>query len=225
VNSREKGKGAKIIVTSTVKGEGKTFAAVNLGITLANTGKKTLLVGADLRNPKMYQYMEDETKLQGVTDYLVDDGLCLDKLIGKSKLHTQLDILSSGSIPPNPYELLKQEKIGAMFTKLEGSYDYIIIDTAPSMLVADTFLITQYADLILYVVRAGFTEKELLEFPLNALEEGKLQNLSFVLNDVIVGNLGYGNKYGYGYAQDKPSFWNRPSLLSNNNYKQVKELI
>lgn len=209
VNSKDKSKGVKIFVTSTVKGEGKTFTVVNLGITLANTGKKTLLVGADLRNPKLSQYMEHKTKLLGVTDYLVDDSLALDKLIGKSKLHTQLDLLSSGSIPPNPYELLKQEKIGAMFTKLEGDYDYIIIDTAPSMLVADTFLITKYADLILYVVRAGFTEKELLKFPLNAKEEGKLQNVSFVLNDVNPGNLGYGNKYGYGYAADKPGFWNR----------------
>jgi len=207
VNSKNKTTGTTIAVTSTIKGEGKTFTAINLGITLANTGKKVLLVGADLRNPKLQNYVLDTGKILGISDYLVGDNMSPESLIVKSKIHPDIYLLHSGSIPPNPYELLKQEKVGEMFRKLRTMYDYIIIDTAPSMPVADTFLITRYADLVLYVVRAGYTERELLEFPLNAKENKKLQNVSFVLNDLNSTNLGYGNKYGYGYSEDKKSFW------------------
>ena len=207
VNSKARKEGNIIAVTSTIKGEGKTFTAINLGITLANTGKKVLLAGADLRSPKLQNYVLDDEKIPGISDYLVDQEINPESLIGKFKYHPEIDILISGSIPPNPYELLKQDKVGEMFKKFRTMYDYIIIDTAPSMLVADTFLISHFADLVLYVVRAGYTEKELLEFPLNAKENGKFQNVSFVLNGLDSTNLGYGNKYGYGYSEDKRSFW------------------
>jgi tyrosine-protein kinase Etk/Wzc len=88
-------------------------------------------------------------------------------------------------------------------------YDYVVIDTAPSMLIVDTFLINQYADLTLYVVRAGLTEKDLLHFPVDAINEGKLKNLGFVINDVDSANYGYGNKYGYAYGQEQAGFWKR----------------
>lgn len=218
VNSKAKKEGNIIAVTSTIKGEGKTFTAINLGITLANTGKKVLLAGADLRNPKLQDYVLDDDKILGISDYLVDHKLSPESIIVSSILHTEIDILSSGSIPPNPYELLKQEKVGAMFRKLREKYDYIIIDTAPSMLVADTFLIAHFADLVLYIVRAGYTEKELLEFPLNAKENGKFKKVSFVLNGLNSTNLGYGNKYGYGYSEDKKSFWS----LGNFTAQQFK---
>lgn len=216
VNSRDKARGIMLVVTSTIKGEGKTFTAVNLSVTLANTGKKVLLLGLDLRNPKLDSYTLNGNRSLGVSDYLINDDLCLKALMQKSRLHPDLDILTSGSIPPNPYELLKQEKIGAMFGELETLYDYIIIDTAPSMLVADTFLLTKYADLTLFIIRAGYTEKELLEFSVDAKEEGKIPNISFVLNAVKPGNLGYGNKYGYGYGVEKKSFWNKKSRMPKN---------
>lgn len=203
VNIKSKNQGVCLMVTSTTKGEGKTFSAINLAITLANTGKRVLLIGADLRNPQLQSYQKEDNSLPGVSDYLINENLEIEDLIRTAKFHPDLDIITSGKIPPNPYELLKQEKIGVMFNELKKMYDYVIVDTAPSLLVADTFLITKYGDLILYLVRAGYTETEMLGFPLNAKEEGKLENVNFIFNDVKLTDLGYGNKYGYGYGEAK----------------------
>ncbi|MCY2687553.1 GumC family protein [Salinimicrobium sp. TH3] len=207
INVKEKTGGIVLFVTSTTKGEGKTFTSVNLAITLANSGKKVLLLGGDLRNPKLQAYKANSDNLLGLSDYLLNDNLCLRFLLGPSNLHKDIDVLTSGSIPPNPYELLKQEKMAKVFKDLEMRYDFIVVDTAPAMPVADTSLLTKYADAVLFIVRSGFTEKDLLEFPLDCLKEGKFNNISFVLNDLKPTHLGYGSKYGYGYVQDKKSSW------------------
>jgi len=209
VNAKNEGKGYCIYTTSTVKGEGKTFTSINLAMTLANTGKKVVLIGADLRNPQLQRYDTESKSLLGVSDYLVNDDHQLESLIHDSKFHPNLKLFLSGSIPPNPSELLRQSKFGRMLDKLREQYDYVIVDTAPSMLVADTFLISKYADLILYVTRAGYTEKKLINFAVDSQNDGKLHDISFVINDVKTANFGYGNKYGYAYGQDKPSFWER----------------
>ncbi|MCC8358441.1 GumC family protein [Salinimicrobium sediminilitoris] len=211
VNSNEKQTGISILVTSTVKGEGKTFTAFNLAITLANTGKKVVIVGGDLRNPQLQRYEPESKSWPGVSDYLANRNLKLKELIKRSTLHPDLDLLTSGSIPPNPSELLRQEKAKLLFRELEGQYDYVIIDTAPSMLVADTFLINQYADITLYMIRAGYTERKLLDFAAGAKRDGKLKDVSFVLNNVEAEQFGYGNKYGYYYAygEEHKSLWNR----------------
>lgn len=203
-------KGANVLfVTSTVKGEGKTFTAFNLALTLANSGKKVLIMGADLRNPQLQRYEADFKTSKGISDYLVHKDLDLDSLISASESHTNLDILSSGSIPPNPSELWRTSKSETLFEKLRENYDYVVVDTAPVMLVTDTFLISKYADLILYVTRAGYTEKKLLNFALDSQKAGKLHDVSFVLNDVKISNFGYGNKYGYAYGVEKESFWQK----------------
>lgn len=207
IDSTKKKGAVNILVTSTVKGEGKTFTSVNLGVTLANTGKRVLILGADLRSPKLLPFMQEKENVLGISDYLVNNSLCLNKLIGKSNLHPELDILVSGTKPPNPTELIGHEKVDKMLYELGGSYDYIILDTAPAMLVADTFLITKFADLTLYVVKAGCTEKKLLDFVVDSKKAGAFKNLYFVLNNVDHINLGYGSKYGYGYGNVKKSFW------------------
>ena len=209
VNSGGKTEGITILVTSTVKGEGKTFTAFNLSITLANSGKKVLIVGGDLRNPQLQRYEPESKEYPGVSDYLVNNTMTLKELIKKSHLHENLDVFTSGTILPNHSELLSTEKVGKMFEDLGSMYDYIIVDTAPAMLVADTFLINQYADLTLYVTRAGYTEKRLLDFVVDAKKEGKLHDVSFVLNDVKMANFGYGNKYGYAYGEEKQTFWQK----------------
>lgn len=198
-----------IFVTSTVKGEGKTFVSFNLAITLSNAEKKVLIVGADLRNPQLQRYEGDARQQQGVSDYLVNSELQIKDLIQTSKINERLDILSSGSIPPNPSELWRQERTATLFDELKMLYDYIIVDTAPSMLVTDTFLINKFADLTLYVTRAGYTEKKLLQFAVDSKNEGKLHDMAFVLNDVDVANFGYGNKYGYSYGENKKGFWDK----------------
>jgi Mrp family chromosome partitioning ATPase len=96
-------------------------------------------------------------------------------------------------------------KIATLFNELQEQYDYVIVDTAPSMLVADTILINKYADLTLYVVRAGYTEKKLLDFLTDSVKEKKLKNIGVVVNYVDTANYGYGNKYGYTYGQRKKS--------------------
>ena len=209
VNAKNEGKGYCIYTTSTVKGEGKTFTSINLAMTLANTGKKVVIIGADLRNPQLQRYDTESKSFLGVSDYLVNDDHRLESLINDSKFHPNLKLFLSGSIPPNPSELLRQKKFGTMLDELREQFDYVIVDTAPSMLVADTFLISQYADLIIYVTRAGYTEKRLLQFAVDSQNDGKLHDISFVINDVKTANFGYGNKYGYAYGQSKPSLWER----------------
>ena len=209
INAAEKPAGNTIFVTSTVKGEGKTFVAFNFALTLANTGKKVLIVGADLRNPQLQRYETDARQLLGVSDFLVRNDLELKNLIKNSSFHRNMDLLASGTIPPNPSELWRQKKTAVLFKELETMYDYVVVDTAPAMLVTDTFLINKYADLILYVTRAGYSEKKLLNFAVDAKHDGKLHDISFVLNDVEAANFGYGNKYGYAYGEEKTSFWHK----------------
>ena len=192
-----------IFVTSSVKGEGKTFTAANIALMLAIKGKKTILLGADLRNPQLHQYEPGAKTTNGISNYLASDELLLN-LIKDSTLHPNLKILSSGPIPPNPAELLGKEKVENLFMELREQFEYIIVDTAPSMILVDTFLINKYADLTLYLVRAGYTEKKLLDLPMDAKEKGKLKNMGLVINDIKLKDFGYGKKYGYVYGEESP---------------------
>ncbi len=203
-------KGKSLIVTSTIKGEGKTFVAFNLALTLALTGKKVVLVGADIRNPQLQRYLpENEKTRKGLTEFIVYEDLEMKEVISHSKYHKNLSIVLSGAIPPNPAEVLMQKRTSVLIDQLKEEFDYIIMDTAPSMLVTDTILINKLADITLYVVRAGYTDKRLLDFPQDAINDGRLSNVAIVLNNVELNNFGYGNKYGYAYAREERSFLKR----------------
>jgi tyrosine-protein kinase Etk/Wzc len=199
-----------VFVTSTVKGEGKTFVAFNLALTLALTGKKVALVGADIRNPKLQRYLpvDSQTK-KGLTEYIIDPSLSVSDLVSKSRSNDNLSIVLSGVIPPNPAELLMEKRTKEFFDEIRELYDYVVVDTAPAMLVTDTIIINKLADVTLYIIRANFTEKRLLEFPLDAIDDGRLVNVAAVLNNVSMNNFGYGNKYGYNYTDEKKSFLKR----------------
>ncbi len=204
-----------IFITSSTPGEGKSFIASNLAVIFANTGKKVLLIGADIRNPKLNTYLDlgqskALTKNElGLTEFLVDDDVSVENLVNRVNTNAAtIDVIRSGKIPPNPAELLMNKRIGNLFEKVAEEYDYIIVDTAPLMVVTDTLLISKYAGHILYIARAGFTESKVLEFPLKLKKEGKLKGLSFVVNDVKSSNLGYGGKYGYGYGKTVKKWWN-----------------
>lgn len=200
----------KIFVTSTVKGEGKTFVAFNLAITLALTGKKVMLVGADIRNPQLHRYLpEGKGSTKGLTEYIFDDSVSIQELIQPSTYNENLSIIHSGAIPPNPAELLLSPRTEKFFEELQGDFDYIIVDTAPAMLVTDTVLINKYADTMLYVVRANYTDKKLINFLKDSLSSKRLSKVSVVLNGVSQNNFGYGNKYGYSYTQEKKSFFKK----------------
>ncbi|WP_339609693.1 polysaccharide biosynthesis tyrosine autokinase [uncultured Planktosalinus sp.] len=209
VKKQQSETGKTIFVTSTVKGEGKTFTAVNLALTLSYTGKRVVLVGADIRNPQLHRYFPSDEAAKGVTNFLIGESTNLEQYARKTTLSPKLDVISSGPIPPNPAELWMSESTGMFFDVLKEHYDYVIVDTAPCLLVTDTLLISKYADTTLYVVRADYTERKLLDFPKENLENGKLKNVAFVLNNVKMANFGYGNKYGYTYGAEKQGFWKR----------------
>tara|TARA_R110002050_G_scaffold76183_1_gene162856 strand:- start:2434 stop:4500 length:2067 start_codon:yes stop_codon:yes gene_type:complete len=212
------GKKNVVFITSSVSGEGKTFVSSNLAMILANTKRKVLLIGADIRNPKLYDFFNNKnvneiskrnTKGEvGLTEYLYDDTLSPKDLVHEMLVHNNtIDVVYSGKIPPNPAELLLSNRVKGLFEEFSENYDYVIVDTAPLMVVTDTLLISQYANHIIYVTRAGSTEKAVLDYPLKLKQEGKLNGLSFVVNDVKDSNLGYGGKYGYGYGKSIKKWW------------------
>jgi len=196
-------KGKVVFVTSTVKGEGKTFTSVNLALTLANPKKKVIIIGSDIRNPQLQRYNPARKGLIGLTEYLYSDHTKLQDIIHVSSFNPSLDVIYSGMIPPNPTELLSNGRYENLLKELREKYDYIILDTAPLLLVTDTFLIAELADATIYVSRSRYTEKSLMEFANNNIDQSKIKNVGFVLNDVNRENLGYSNKYGYGYTSHK----------------------
>lgn len=195
------GKAKTVFVTSTIPGEGKTFVSVNVAGTIALSGKKVLLVGLDIRNPKLAEYLPINPK--GVTNYLSGKEDSLDSLITPLKNYKNFDVLSSGIIPPNPVELLMDDRITKMFDELKSRYDYIIVDTAPVSLVTDTILVANNADAFIYVVRANYLDRRMLRVPEMFYNEKKLPNMSMVLNDTKLTNKGYGYGYGYGYGNEQ----------------------
>ena len=188
-----------IFITSTTSGEGKSFIAANLATALSLTEKKVLLLGMDLRAPKETIYLGLPDQI-GVTNYLTKDDISIDDIKFKVGETKNLDVISSGVIPPNPAELLSSAKLNELFTSLQNDdYDYIIVDTAPVSLVTDTLLISKYADLFLYIIRANYLDKKVFKFIQSFYDDKKLPNMSVVLNDTDL-NYGYGNTYGYGYG-------------------------
>lgn len=198
--------GHVVFVTSTVKGEGKTFASVNLALTLATPSRKVIIIGSDIRNPQLQRYNTARKGWAGLTEFLYDPDIPASEVTHQSSFNPYLDVIYSGSIPPNPTELLTNGRYELLITELREKYDYIIVDTAPLMLVTDTFLFADLADATLYVTRSGYTEKTLLDFAVKNIESGKIKNVGFILNDVSKEHFGYGNKYGYGYSAKEESF-------------------
>lgn len=209
----KKKEGKVVFVTSTVKGEGKTFTSVNLALTLATPKTKVVIIGSDIRNPQLQRYNTARKGLRGLTEFLYDETTELKDIIHVTSFNPHCDVIYSGSIPPNPTELLSNGRYEELIALLKPQYDYIILDTAPLMLVTDTFLFADMADATIYVTRSGYTEKELIAFANKNIDQKKIKNVGFILNDVDKDYFGYGNKYGYGYGAEKKSFWQR--ILKN----------
>ncbi|WP_426279062.1 GumC family protein [Chryseobacterium sp. S-02] len=201
-------KGNVIFVTSTVKGEGKTFTSVNLALTLATPRKKVIIIGSDIRNPQLQRYNESRRGLIGLSEFMYDDQMKISEIIYPTSFNPHCDVIYSGAITPNPTELLSNGRYQELVESLKPDYDYIILDTAPLMLVTDSFLIADVADVTVYVTRSGHTEKELITFANHQIKDKKIRNVGFVLNDVSKRNSGYGyGKYGYGYSVDIHKPW------------------
>jgi tyrosine-protein kinase Etk/Wzc len=198
LKSSETNKGQIIFITSTTSGEGKSFISINMSAALSLADKKVLLLGLDLRAPKVAKYLGIPER-KGVTNFIKDPSLTVSDLKFSVAEIENLDIICSGVIPPNPAELLLTERIKEMFEIVEKEYDYIIVDTAPVNLVSDTLLISEYADLVLYVSRANYLDKRMLIVPETLYKEKKLANMAMILNDTDMSR-GYGNGYSYGYG-------------------------
>lgn len=207
LNEVEENAAKVIFLTSTFPKEGKTFVSVNLASIIAQSDKKVLLIGMDVRNPKLDDYLIIPQK--GLTNYIADKNQTpIEKYIVSADGIENLSILPSGVIPPNPAELLMNKKVGEMFEELKQNYDYIIVDTAPVSLVTDTLIVAKYADAFVYVARANFLDKRMLELPQKLYNENKLPNMSILLNDTD-GKSGYGYGYGYGVELNKETWFQK----------------
>jgi capsular exopolysaccharide synthesis family protein len=192
-----------ILVTSCINGDGKSYVASNLALSLAMLGKKVALVGMDIRKPMLADYFNLSTRGH-LTNYLAEPEMELDDIIVPSGENKNLDILPCGAIPPNPAELLQTERIELLFKELRSRYEYIIVDTAPIALVSDTYLLDRHADVVLFVCRYKYTPSEMIDYINEVIEQKKMHNVACVLNDVKTARAGYGYGYGYGYgAQNK----------------------
>lgn len=194
------GQAKTFFLTSTFPKEGKTFVSANLAATFALSGKKILLIGLDIRNPRLDEYLTLPDR--GVTNYISSRDIVLEDLIVKYEGYENFYVLPAGVIPPNPAELLMNKKVDTLFETLKSQYDYIIVDTAPVSLVTDTLLIAKHADCFIYVARANFLEKRMLNIINTLYKEQKLPNMCLLLNDTD-STKGYGYGYGYGSKIEK----------------------
>lgn len=190
-----------ILVTSSVNSEGKSYVATNLAISLSLLNKKVALVGLDIRKPMLSTYLGLSSE-GCLTSYLSDDSYSIDDLVVPSEF-SNLDILPSGIIPPNPNELLQSDRLDQLFAELRQRYDYVIVDSAPVAMVSDTFQLSRVADMTVYVCRARYTTFDLIDFLNQVNEQKRLPNIVTVLNGVNAKNIGYGYGYGYGVSHNK----------------------
>lgn len=201
-------KGQQVILfSSTQPGEGKSFVAGNTATSLAFLGKKVLIMGMDIRKPGLNKVFRLSNRAVGITNYLSDpEHVNLLDMIQHSDISQNLDILPGGPVPPNPTELVAREHLDHAIEELKKHYDYIILDTAPIAMIADTTIIGRVADMCVYVCRADVTPKEGFEY-INVLQkEKKFSKIATVINDIDMSKrkhsygYGYGKKYGYGYG-------------------------
>ena len=196
-----------IFVTSTISGEGKTFVSINLASVLSLTNKKVLLIGADIRKPKLLEYLEIKNE-KGLTHFLIDNNMKPHDIIEKVA-GFNFDIIHSGIIAPNPSELLMNGRFEKILDYAKEHYDYVIVDTAPIQAVTDTLLLSNnQVDLYMYVIRANYLDKRMLETPKILFEEKRLPNMAVLINAVDA-KKGYGYGYGYGYGVEEKPWWKK----------------
>jgi capsular exopolysaccharide synthesis family protein len=188
------------MVTSSIPREGKSFTTLNLASVLALAGKKTVIVGADLRKPKLF----DELNLNndtGLSQYL--SGMATyEEILQKSKIEN-LYLISGGPMPPNPSELLIRPGMKTLMDELRKDFDFVVIDTPPLSFVTDAFVLAEYADHTLFVIRQDYTPRPALQSLQEFYATGKLAKISILFNDLRKSGLGYGydyGSYGYGYG-------------------------
>ncbi len=189
------GKNDKVILlTSSISGEGKSFVSVNLATSLALINKRVVIIGLDIRNPKLSEYMNIRPRL-GATNYLASEDITVEQIITPSGITPNLDVIVAGPVPPNPAELLLNNRLEQLFETLRKQYDYIIIDSAPVAMVSDTFSLMRVSDTVVYVCRANYTNRDYIRYCNELVADERLRNVSLVINATAA-------KQGYGYGQN-----------------------
>jgi capsular exopolysaccharide synthesis family protein len=202
--------GISILVTSSISGEGKTFIAVNLAKSLAEKGKKVVLLGGDLRNPKIHKFLNLEKPKKGIVNYVLDSKLDIHEITTSfSEDLSSFDIISSGIAQSIPTTILANPRFETLMSKLKNKYDYVVIDSAPTQLVSDTLIFAASADITLLVTRFRYTDKKLINYSLKLAKERKLKNMAYVVNGMKRSSHAYAYGYGYGYrgAQEKKKWY------------------
>lgn len=190
-----------ILFTSSTSGEGKTFTAANLAVSFALLGKKVILIGLDIRKPRLAELFRINNYTSGITNLLVMDNPQwgdIEKQIVPSEINDKLDLLMAGPIPPNPAELVSRPALEQVITQIKQHYDYVLIDTAPVGLVTDTLQIGKLADISIYMCRADYTPKASFNMINSLAEENKLANMCIAINGIDLSEKKYGYYYGYG---------------------------
>lgn len=186
-----------VLMTSSTSGEGKSFMAINLAASLALLQKKVLLVGMDIRKPRLAEYLGIHPRF-GLTQYLSSDEITIDQMAVPCPDAQGLDVIVAGPVPPNPSELLVSHKVDELFNELRRRYDYIVIDSAPLGLVSDSFTLDRVADATIYVSRTNYTSYNFIDMLNDIYEQKRLKKLSVVVNGVASHK-----SYGYGNDRDK----------------------
>jgi succinoglycan biosynthesis transport protein ExoP len=203
-----------LMITSSISGEGKTFCSINIATVFALSEKKTVIIGLDLRKPRLADEFGLKNQI-GVVNYLIKQN-SLAEIINSTQI-PNLDVILSGPIPPNPSELILSDAMRDLILELKQQYDYIILDTPPVGLVSDALELAQYADVTLYIVRQNYTKKDMITLLNTRVQRGELANASIILNG-YENKAKYGTAYGYGYGYgaysngyhdevNKLSFW------------------
>lgn len=203
-----------ILVTSSTNSEGKSFVSLNLAAVLAIPGKKVALLEFDMRNPCIFKTLNINHS-KGLANYLTSKVQDLSEISKQLDNIPSLHVYPAGPLPYNPADLLLSGNLPHLMEKLKKEYDYIIIDTAPVGLVTDAFILGEYSDAVVYIVRQRHTLKKQLDFINDIFENEKFVNMGLVINDVKTGaKYGYGYGYGYNYSYDsgkakKGNLWRR----------------
>lgn len=194
--------GQKVIMfTSSTSGEGKTFTAANLAISFALLGKKVVLVGLDIRKPRLAELFQIDNHHNGITRLLVKDNPVwadVEHEIQPSEINSNLDLLMAGPIPPNPGEIVSRHSLKMVIDELKEHYDYVLVDTAPVGLVTDTLEIGKSCDATVYMCRADYTPKASFAMINQFSSDNKLPNMAIVLNGIDMSKKKYGYYYGVG---------------------------
>jgi tyrosine-protein kinase Etk/Wzc len=186
----------KVLVTSSISGEGKSFISTNLAISLALTGKKVVLVDLDLNNPTISKIL-NINQPDGITEFLIGEKEPED-IIKRVKAHENLFFISSGSLPENPSELLANSKVNEIIEYLDNIFDFVIIDTSPIVLVTDAYILSALCNATLYVIRHGYTPKVLIKRIDEGTQINPINNPAIIFNGVKMRGF-FKNNYGYGY--------------------------